>query len=272
MAKQVRLRDVTLLTVTSTDIDRTNIALAHCAEKIEFGAVKMLCSRLPAAAEPGVQYIQIPPLDFQGYSKFMVESLNAYIQTAHCLVVQADGFVLDPNRWRDRFLEYDYVGAPWPEHVNVCGSAGMRQLMLDKNRVGNGGFSLRSKKLLEAVSRLQFDHLNFPLKSEDLLICHYLYDDMRAVGIRFAPPELAARFSIESEHGLYGQSLKTVFGFHGKHWLAQIDHAKAALQHKSFRSAPTAGLGRSMWADVGRNAPCPCGSGKKYKFCHGAPT
>jgi SEC-C motif-containing protein len=22
---------------------------------------------------------------------------------------------------------------------------------------------------------------------------------------------------------------------------------------------------------VGRNEPCPCGSGKKYKFCHGAP-
>jgi preprotein translocase subunit SecA len=21
---------------------------------------------------------------------------------------------------------------------------------------------------------------------------------------------------------------------------------------------------------VGRNAPCPCGSGKKYKFCHGS--
>lgn len=23
-------------------------------------------------------------------------------------------------------------------------------------------------------------------------------------------------------------------------------------------------------ADVGRNDPCPCGSGKKYKRCHGA--
>jgi preprotein translocase subunit SecA len=22
---------------------------------------------------------------------------------------------------------------------------------------------------------------------------------------------------------------------------------------------------------VGRNAPCPCGSGKKYKHCHGKP-
>ena len=25
----------------------------------------------------------------------------------------------------------------------------------------------------------------------------------------------------------------------------------------------------STWGKVGRNAPCPCGSGKKYKFCHG---
>ena len=26
----------------------------------------------------------------------------------------------------------------------------------------------------------------------------------------------------------------------------------------------------SSWGDVGRNAPCPCGSGKKFKQCHGA--
>jgi preprotein translocase subunit SecA len=26
----------------------------------------------------------------------------------------------------------------------------------------------------------------------------------------------------------------------------------------------------STWADTPRNAPCPCGSGKKYKHCHGA--
>ena len=24
------------------------------------------------------------------------------------------------------------------------------------------------------------------------------------------------------------------------------------------------------WGKVGRNDPCPCGSGKKYKHCHGA--
>jgi preprotein translocase subunit SecA len=26
----------------------------------------------------------------------------------------------------------------------------------------------------------------------------------------------------------------------------------------------------STWGKVPRNAPCPCGSGKKYKHCHGA--
>ena len=25
----------------------------------------------------------------------------------------------------------------------------------------------------------------------------------------------------------------------------------------------------SQWDRVGRNDPCPCGTGKKFKFCHG---
>ncbi len=26
----------------------------------------------------------------------------------------------------------------------------------------------------------------------------------------------------------------------------------------------------ATWGKTARNAPCPCGSGKKYKHCHGA--
>jgi hypothetical protein len=136
------LQDVTLLTITSTDIDRTNTVLVHCAQSIEFGAVKMLCSRLPITTDPRVQYIRIPPIDFYGYSRLMIESLNTYVQTGHCLIVQADGFVLDPARWSDQFLEYDYIGASWAEYVRV---PGMHRLRLDKNRVGNGGFCLQQK-------------------------------------------------------------------------------------------------------------------------------
>ena len=27
--------------------------------------------------------------------------------------------------------------------------------------------------------------------------------------------------------------------------------------------------GNDVYAKVGRNDPCPCGSGKKFKYCHG---
>jgi preprotein translocase subunit SecA len=45
----------------------------------------------------------------------------------------------------------------------------------------------------------------------------------------------------------------------------------------SFANAPTIGATLSIdpknpetWGKVGRNDDCPCGSGKKYKHCHGA--
>jgi len=33
---------------------------------------------------------------------------------------------------------------------------------------------------------------------------------------------------------------------------------------------PTGATGSGDWSSVGRNDPCPCGSGKKFKKCHGA--
>ena len=35
------------------------------------------------------------------------------------------------------------------------------------------------------------------------------------------------------------------------------------------QSAPQAAQVQRSYPKVGRNDPCPCGSGKKYKFCHG---
>ncbi|MDH3525226.1 MAG: SEC-C metal-binding domain-containing protein, partial [Acidobacteriota bacterium] len=39
----------------------------------------------------------------------------------------------------------------------------------------------------------------------------------------------------------------------------------------SAPGAPAPRLAARREAKVGRNAPCPCGSGKKFKKCHGAP-
>jgi preprotein translocase subunit SecA len=46
---------------------------------------------------------------------------------------------------------------------------------------------------------------------------------------------------------------------------APSDDASGRAQHSS---APA---GDAKYAGVGRNAPCPCGSGKKFKMCHGDP-
>jgi len=39
---------------------------------------------------------------------------------------------------------------------------------------------------------------------------------------------------------------------------------------RSFSDAGGASGGSTDWSNVGRNDPCPCGSGKKFKKCHGA--
>jgi preprotein translocase subunit SecA len=44
--------------------------------------------------------------------------------------------------------------------------------------------------------------------------------------------------------------------------------SRAANGHKG-RPQPKAAVARSANGKIGRNEPCPCGSGRKYKYCHG---
>ena len=65
--------------------------------------------------------------------------------------------------------------------------------------------------------------------------------------------------------------------------VVDIGPAEPPTQKKAARAEPIvtgAGRVRSLsaaqnampadWENVGRNDPCPCGSGKKFKKCHGA--
>jgi hypothetical protein len=165
-------------------------------------------------SEPKIKIETIPRMDLVGYSKFILNDLHHYVDTDYCLVVHSDGFVLNASSWDPKFLSYDYIGAPWPQKLFL--QPWNLELNMQKNCVGNGGFSLRSKKLLIETAKIDFNSLTFPTQSEDLIICHYLYDHFINIGIRFPDPEIAASFSIESQDAVYGQNPMTVFGFHGK--------------------------------------------------------
>ena len=216
MKKKLKLHNVSLLAIAyKKDVDQTQISMKISSENIDFGAIKLLTSAQPKIKYPDIEYVPIEPMmNLNEYSKAMIEDLHKYFKTTHCLVVQADSFVVNHKLWKDEFLKYDYIGAPWSDKLVVNQNL---VLNVKKNPVGNGGFSLRSRKLVQATAKIDYDSLKLPLKSEDVVICHYLYDKMIEEGVKFAPPKLAAQFSIENVNNLYGQNPDSVFGFHGKH-------------------------------------------------------
>ena len=214
MKKKLNLSDVTLLAATSVEIDETQIALKISSQNIKFGAIKLLSPSKPKKKYPEIEYISIPSMDFLGYSQLIIEDLHKYFSTTHCLIVQSDSFVVDSRLWQNSFLQFDYIGAPWSEEVRINSEL---VLNMKENCVGNGGFSLRSHKLATTTSKIDFKSLKFPIKSEDIVICHYLYEKLIEKDILFAPAKIAAQFSMENIDNLYGQNKNSVFGFHARH-------------------------------------------------------
>lgn len=134
---------------------------------------------------------------FDGYPQFLYwENYEFYkfIRTDFALFLHLDGYILHPARWEPEFLKYDYIGAPWPKHINA-------------DRVGNGGFCLKSRRLMSRVAQLPW--VNVP---GDVMVCSHYRRTLLHEGFTFAPPHVAARFSTEMP---CPESVPESFGFHG---------------------------------------------------------
>ena len=53
---------------------------------------------------------------------------------------------------------------------------------------------------------------------------------------------------------------------------ADLAEKPAPAQAGTFVAPEVSKNDPATWASTPRNAPCPCGSGKKYKYCHGQAT
>ncbi len=207
--KKLNLEGVTLLGIDCIDLNRLLKAFTVCEKYCNFGDKRVLTSLSEdRETESGIKIINIGPINSrEEYSKFMMRKLNDYVETEHVLIVQYDGFILNPKAWTEEYLRYDYIGAPW--------------WYGDEFNVGNGGFSLRSKKLLEILQKDK----NIVLQShhEDHQISRIYGKYLRSRGIKFAPENLARKFSIEgnrhnkSRLAKYGDVWDGEFGFHGFH-------------------------------------------------------
>lgn len=193
-SRRLALPQVTLCAVTSVNVPATLRALELCLAQIDFAACKLFTDVPVRPDHPEIAVMPIPRIDSSAaYSEFVLSRMVNYVATSHCLVVQWDGHVLDAARWRPEFLEYDYIGASWPQFD-------------DGHDVGNGGFSLRSRRLMEACKEGQFKLFH----PEDIAIGRANRRWLEGRGMHFAPRALADLFATERSG-----RLEESFGYHG---------------------------------------------------------
>jgi hypothetical protein len=183
----------------------------------------LISTARPAGLPDDIEWRGISPLDYRQYSLFVMFSLQYFISTDYCLIVQDDGWVLDGKNWSDDFLNYDYIGAPC--HAAFVG----KELVLAYQWVGeanptviqNGGLSLRSKKLLSgptANGALYYFSDEKVFQNEDVQLTGIFRRQLEGMGIKFAPDSIAKNFSIEYLGPIYHDNVvfKKLFGLHGQ--------------------------------------------------------
>lgn len=191
---RLSLPQVTLCAVTSVNVAATVRALETSAVQVDFAQILLLTDVVVCPDHPAIRVVPIAPLrSSAAYSDFLLTNLLDHVQTSHCMIAQWDGHLLDAARWDPAFLDYDYIGASWPQFD-------------DGHDVGNGGFSLRSRRLMALCRAAPF----VPLHPEDVAIARLNRDWLEQQGMRFAPRELADAFATER-----AGNLATSFGYHG---------------------------------------------------------
>lgn len=189
----IEIPEVTIICLDTLNYGRATAALKKSLQQIKPARCVFLTDIVLEVE--GMEVIQIDPIKSkQEYSKFIIKQLYQYFDTPFVLLIQYDGYILDGRQWNTEFLEYDYIGASWPE--------------TDGYAVGNGGFSLRSHRLQKLLAT---DPNVLAIHPEDNVIGRIYRPYLEAkYDIKFAPVELADTFSFELKC-----PVAPTFGFHG---------------------------------------------------------
>jgi len=199
--KKLMLSNVTLVAMTSVNVTATIKAMRYSMRGIDFGDAVLITHKKPWNLPKSIRYSHTTKLtNIDEFNYKMVYELGDHIKTDFALIVHADGFVVNPEMWRDEFLEYDYIGAPWP-----LPPKGDNTTYRDKDgnicRVGNSA-GIRSKRLMDYPKKA-----NIPWEGEyaygrmwfyeDGFICCKIRHLLEAEGMRIAPLDVAKYYAHE---------------------------------------------------------------------------
>lgn len=198
--EKLRLPHITLICITGrhNELEQHEEAIDKSSQGIEWGASKVVY-------DPRIQNID-------DWNHAVLYNLWRHVDSEFGLLVHPDGYVINPQCWRWEFMDYDYVGAPWPIPY-ATDTISYRTPNGELVRQGNS-VSLRSRRIMELPTRF-----NLPFKpfhgntNEDGKLCVEWRDRLKTEGIKYAPLEVAAHFS--KEHIVEeNKDIKETFAFH----------------------------------------------------------
>lgn len=191
----LNLENVTLIAMTSVGITPTIKALEYSSKEINFGAVKLISDIKPNNLPSNIIHEYTEKMNnIDDWNHDIIYKLGKYIDTDFAMLIHADGFIVNPSSWRPEFLDYDYIGAPWPLPNDNFSYRDINGKLI---RVGNS-VSLRSKKLIDLPVKLNLEWKSFHgFTNEDGFICvnyRHVYEEN---GCKFADIDVAKYFSHE---------------------------------------------------------------------------
>ncbi len=195
---KIELNNVTLIAMTSVKIKPTIKAMEYSMRGVKFADAVLITHEKPDDLPDTIQYKHIDKLDnIDKFNYSMVYDLYKYVDTDFALIVHYDGFVVNPDMWKEEFLQYDYIGSPWPlppEDDKIT----YRDINGNLCRVGNS-VSIRSRRLMELPDRIKMPWEPFHgWYNEDGFICCNNKHIFEQYGMKFAPLEVAIQFGQEA--------------------------------------------------------------------------
>jgi len=178
------LKDVTLLAISSNRAEGNIEALKKCMSLMDFGAVKFLSHQKPDNLPNEITFEYCTELksiyDFDCYA---FSELGKHIDTSHMLMVQDHAYILRPELWDDDWLQYDFIGAPWPERDAFI-SASTGEMV---------------KKLLDLPKKLGLPVVeDRGYTNDDGLVNSYYRKIFLENGIKYPSVHVASRFAYEN--------------------------------------------------------------------------
>jgi len=200
MTKQ-QLPNVTLLMIESNvgHHQLAKLAVEDCLAVADFGDILIMADQFNELRFPGARYISINGGDkIDGYCRPLWYFAPQLVKTKQVLIIQYDSWICHADLWQDKFLDYDYIGAPWlmDDKHNMIAYGG--PILEGTNFVvGNSGFSFRSKKLIDYIAA---NKETMPLidSCEDFLLSITYNKQLREAGFKWADGETALQFSAET--------------------------------------------------------------------------